>query len=246
MPTLAPPPPQAASPGITMDLPAVSFFGRTLAEYLQFFSLDPEALHGRAVLDVAAGPSSFAAEASRRGIDAVAVDPLYNRTITSLAAQVRQDYEKMFLQMRTKPRLFRFKSFSSFEAAESDRRAAAQRFLADFEGNLRHGRYVRGALPLLPFLDGAFDLVLCAHLMFVYSARFDFDWHLAACLELVRVSAGEVRIHPVCGADGKPYAEIKRLRAELSLQGVASEIVPVRYEFFAGSNSMLVLNPQST
>jgi hypothetical protein len=243
MPTLASPLPQAASPDITMDLPAVSFFGRTLAEYLQFFSLDPEALYGRAVLDVAGGPSSFAAEASRRGIDAVAVDPMYNRTVTSLAAQVRQDYEKMFLQMRTKPRLFRFKSFSSFEAAESDRRAAAQRFLADFEGNLRHGRYVRGALPLLPFLDGAFDLVLCAHLLFVYSARFDFDWHLAACLELVRVSAGEVRIHPVCGADGKPYAEIKRLRAELSLQGVTSEIVPVRYEFFAGSNSMLVLNP---
>ena len=54
-----------------------------------------------------------------------------------------------------------------------------------------------GALPRLPFFDGAFDLVLCAHLLFIYARRFDFAWHLAACQELVRVSAGEVRLHPV-------------------------------------------------
>lgn len=244
MPTLAPPPPNYASSSRVMDLPVVSFFGRTLEEYARFFALDPAALHGRAVLDVAAGPASFTAEASRRGIDAVAVDPLYDRSPGELAAQVRQDYERMFLQMRTKPRLFRFKTFSSFEAAESDRRAAAQRFLQDYEGNVRHGRYVRAALPLLPFLDGAFDLVLCAHLLFIYAARFDFDWHLDACAELARVSNGEVRIHPVCGADGRPYAEIEPLRRELAVRGISSAVVPVNYEFFAGSHSMLVLNPE--
>jgi len=240
MPTLAPPPPTSLR---TMDLPAVSFFGRTLEEYTRFFALDPPALHGRAVLDVAAGPSSFTVEACRRGVDAVAVDPFYDRSAAMLAAQARDDYARMFLQMRTKPRLFRFKSFPSFEAAEADRRVAAQRFLADYEGRARHGRYVRGALPLLPFLDGAFDLVLCAHLLFVYSARFDFDWHVAACVELARVSGGEVRIHPVCGPDGKPYAELGRLRSELGVQGVATKVVAVNYEFFAGGNSMLVLNP---
>ena len=140
---------------------------------------------------------------------------MYNRTPACLAARIRQDYERMFVQMRTKPRLFRFKSFSSFEEAETDRRAAAQRFLADYEGNVRHGRYVRGALPLLPFLDGAFDLVLCAHLLFIYAARFDFDWHLEACAELARVSSGEVRIHPVCGADGRPYAELARVETRI-------------------------------
>src|SRR5258707_510608 len=63
----------------------------------------------------------------------------------------------------------------------------------------------------------------------------------AACLELVRVSAGEVRIHPVCNAAGRTYAELPRLRADLAAQGIRSDIVPVAYEFFAGADSMLVL-----
>lgn len=228
-----------------MDLPVVSFFGRSLEEYTRFFALDVTSLRGRAVLDVAAGPSSFTAEAHRRGIDSVAVDPLYDRPHAELAGRVRDDYARMFEQIREKRRLFRFKHFPSFDAAESDRRAAASRFLADYEGNVRHGRYVRAALPLLPFLDGAFDVVLCAHLLFLYASRFDFDWHVAACAELARVSHGEVRIHPVCGAGGKPYSELDRLRQRLGQLGVTSAVVRVNYEFFAGSTSMLVLNPQS-
>ena len=241
MPTLAP----TRSPVAVMDLPVVSFFGRSLEEYTRFFALDVTALRGRAVLDVAAGPSSFTVEAHRRGIDAVAVDPLYAEPPAALAGKVRDDYARMFEQIREKRRLFRFKHFPSFDAAEADRRAAASRFLADYEGNVRHGRYVRAALPLLPFLDGAFDLVLCAHLLFLYAQRFDFDWHVAACAELARVSNGEVRIHPVCGAGGKPYAELDRLRRRLEERGVTSAVVRVNYEFFAGSTTMLVLNPQS-
>lgn len=240
MTTLAPAP---ASPRV-MHLPAVSFFGRTLEEYCRFFALDPAKLRGLSILDVAAGPSSFTAEAHRRGIDAVAVDPLYDQTHSALTARVRDDYTRMFEQMREKKRLFRFKHFPSFDAAEADRRAAASRFLADYEGNVRHGRYVRASLPYLPFLDDAFDLVLCAHLLFIYQNRFDLDWHVAACAELARVSLGEVRIHPICGPDGKPYAQLERLRGELKDRGVESAVVKVNYEFFAGSTSMLVLNPQ--
>jgi SAM-dependent methyltransferase len=224
-----------------LDLPSVSFFGRTLAEYSQFFALDPVTLRGRAVLDVAAGPASFTAEAFRRGVDAVAVDPLYGCTPDALATHVALDYARMFAQLRAKPELLRFRSFPSLEAAELDRRAAADRFLADYESGFLHSRYVGGALPHLPFFDGAFDLVLCAHLLFIYNRKFDYDWHLAACRELVRVSAGEVRIHPVCGADGRPYAELNRLRRDLQAAGIASKVTPVAYEFFRGTSSMLVL-----
>lgn len=224
-----------------IQLPAVSFFGRSLAEYAQFFQLDLQALKGRDVLDVAAGPSSFTAEACARKINAVAVDPRYGGPLDSLATQVQLDYAAMFTQMRAKPGLFRLKSFPSIDAAELDRRAAAQRFLADYETHFIHNRYVTGSLPRLPFFDGTFDLVLCAHLLFTYAARFDHDWHLAACKELVRVSAGEVRIHPVCGLDGKPYPGLPRLRRELKEAGIASEIRAVDYEFFAGATSMLVL-----
>jgi SAM-dependent methyltransferase len=224
-----------------MELPTVSFFGRTLAEYTQFFALDIDALRGCDVLDVAAGPSSFTAEACARRVDAVAIDPFYGAPADDLAAQIDADYTRMFVQMRAKPQLFRLKSFPSLDAAEADRRLAAQRFLADYAAHFAHGRYVGGAVPHLPFFDRTFDLVLCAHLLFLYGARFDYEWHLAACRELVRVSATEVRIHPICGPDGKPYARLPALRRELRDTGIASEVVTVDYEFFAGSSSMLVL-----
>lgn len=243
MSVLSVPPPSL--PSSEIELPSVSFFGRTLAEYAQFFALDLASLRGRAVLDVGAGPSSFTAEAVRRGVDAVATDPMYGCTGETLATHVQVDYARMFAQVRAKPRLFRLRSFPSIEAAETDRRAAASRFLADYAAHFVHGRYIGAALPRLPFFDGAFDLVLCAHLLFLYARRFDFDWHVAACRELVRVSAGEVRIHPVCGANGRPYPELERLRRELLDQGIPSHVARVDYEFFVGSGTMLVLNPSS-
>src|SRR5258708_39515942 len=90
-----------------LELPNISFFGRTLAEYEKFFALDLTALRKRDVLDVAAGPSSFAAEACARGIDAVAIDPLYNSAPAELAARIDADYAHMFAQMRAPPRVFR-------------------------------------------------------------------------------------------------------------------------------------------
>ncbi len=247
MPTLLAPPPAPVLPGPRptarphLELPSVSFFGRSLAEYAQFFALDLNALRGRDVLDVASGPSSFVAEACARRIHAVGVDPRYGASPDELAGHVSLDYDKMFEQMRAKPRLFKLKSFPSIDAAELDRRAAAERFVADYTAHFAHGRYVSGALPRLPFFDGTFDLVLCAHLLFTYASRFDFDWHLAACKELVRVSAHEVRLHPVVGVDGKPYPALPRLRRELKAAGIASVLVDVDYEFFAGADSMLVL-----
>ena len=72
--------------------------------------------------------------------------------------------------------------------AEDDEAFAryAQRFLADYEAQRLYGRYVAASLPRLPFFDATFDLVLCAHLLFTYAQRFDFDWHLAACRERAR------------------------------------------------------------
>jgi hypothetical protein len=224
-----------------MELPTVSFFGRTLAEYAQFFALDVDKLRGCDVLDVAAGPSSFVAEACARRVDAVAVDPFYGGPAEDMSGQIEADYARMFAQMRAKRQLFRGRSFPSIDAAETDRRLAAQRFLADYSAHFVHGRYVGGALPQLPFFDRTFDLVLCAHLLFIYGARFDYDWHLAACRELVRVSANEVRIHPLCGPDGKPYSKLPALRRELREQGIESEVVSVDYEFFVGATSMMIL-----
>lgn len=229
------------------ERPAVAFFGRSLAEYSQFFNLPPADLRGRAVLDVAAGPASFTAEANRAGIDAVAVDPLYGLTSEVLAAQVQLDYDHMFERLRARKNRARvvFQSFASIDEAERNRRAAAARFLRDYEAHFVHGRYFGAALPKLPFLDEAFDVVLCAHLLFLYPALFDFSFHVAACRELMRVARDEVRIHPVCGADGQPYPRLRELLDALAREGVQGEEVAVDYGFFAGAHSMLVLKREA-
>ena len=246
-------------PAPALDLPSILFFGRSFAEYCHFFALDPVALRRRPVLDVAAGPASFTAEACRFGIDAVAVDPLYGCTVDVLRARVQFDYAQMGRAQRRQPALSRFTDgaacdagiprapasgrfgFPSFAAAERDRRAAAERFLDDYRAHFAHGRYFGATLPQLPFFDRTFDVVLCAHLLFVYARQLDYPFHLAACQELVRVSRDEVRIHPVCGPDGQPYQHLQRLNDELAAAFVRARVVPVNYEFFRGSSSMLVL-----
>jgi hypothetical protein len=225
----------------SFELSSVAFFGRSVAEYAAFFALDLERLRGCTVLDVAAGPSAFTVEATRRGVHVTAVDPLYGCPPETLAAYVRLDYARTVVQMRAKPELFRLKSFASLDEAVADRSAAAERFLADYEAGFLDNRYVGGALPRLPFADASFDLVLCAHLLFIYERLFDYAFHLAACRELMRVSRGEVRIHPVCGPDGRPYRELARLRADLAAAGISTEVTRVDYAFFRGSETSLIL-----
>ncbi len=231
--------------------PTISFFGRSFAEYTRFFDLNPAALRGRKVLDVAAGPASFTAEAVRHGIDALAVDPLYGCTSGALEAHVQLDYRRIVAQLRAKPQLFQTAAgeavgrsvFASLDEAEQDRRTAAAGFLADYENGFLYGRYVGGVLPRLPCPDRAFDMVLCAHLLFIHARHFDLVWHVDACRELARVASGEVRIHPVCGPDGQSYPGLDSLRGQLQEHGIMSEVVSVNYEFFVGSSSMLVLRP---
>jgi hypothetical protein len=232
----------SAPASVEFQLSSVAFYGRSFEEYLRFFALDEAALRRVRVLDAAAGPSAFTAEAHGRGLSAVAVDPLYGYTAEALGAHVQIDYARMLAEMRRRETQFRFRYFPSLAAAAASRRSAANRFLADYESGFLHDRYVGASLPRLPFAEGAFDLVLCAHLLFTYARHFDYAFHRAACRELVRVSAGEVRLHPVCGLDGKPYPELSRLLAELRAEGIAAEVIAVDYEFFPGSDTTLVLS----
>lgn len=228
-------------------LPKTHFFGRDLAEYRRLFALRDgcELRPGARVLDVAAGPASFAAEAAALGVDATAVDPCYGARVDSLVVLARADHARVAAQMRAKPGLLRpgAESFPDLETAIAARRAAAERFLADYEAGFVVGRYVGAALPRLPFADASFDLVLCAHLLFLHAGLFDFDFHLAACRELARVTrpGGEVRLHPLCGGDGRDYPRLGELRAALAAEGVATERVPVSGAFFHAADATLVL-----
>jgi SAM-dependent methyltransferase len=232
-------------------LPKTHFFGRSLAEYRRIFALEafPDPRAGARVLDAAAGPASFTAEATRLGVDVVAVDPHYGARPGALAALVRADHARVAAQMRAKPGLMRpgAGSFPDIETAIADRAAAAERFLADYADGFAQGRYVGAALPVLPFADAAFDLVLCGHLLFLHAGLFDHAFHLAACRELLRVTkpGGEVRLHPLCGGDGREYDRLGELLAALADEGAEPRRTPVRGAFFRAADATLVLRKRA-
>ena len=227
----------------SLPVPDIAFFGRSLAEYQVFFDIRASDHIGQRVLDVGAGPSSFAAEAACAGVDVTAVDPLYRCNEHALRMRATDGLNRMFATMRTRPEMFRLRSFASLEAAEADRRRAAARFLADYYTGVAVGRYVSAALPSLPFGAGTFDLVLCGHLLFVYDDRLDLDFHVAACRELARVARPEteVRLHPIVNLRGELSPLVAPVREALLVHGIASEIIDVDYEFFRGTTRTLVL-----
>lgn len=228
----------------TFSLSEIAFFGRSLAEYQLFFDIRAADFVGQRVLDCAAGPSSFARETVFRGVNATAVDPLYGRTEAALRMTIRDTLAQMFAQIRAKPGLFTLQSFTSIEAAETDRRRAAEQFLADYYTGKAVGRYVAASLPALPFADRTFDLTLCGHLLFLYDEILDLDTHIEACLELCRVTkpGGDIRIHPVVNLRGEISALLAPLRETLVHEGIRSELIDVDYAFFRGATRTLVLH----
>ncbi|MDA3959936.1 MAG: SAM-dependent methyltransferase, partial [Planctomycetota bacterium] len=66
-----------------MDLAEIVPFGRALAEYRAFFALSDQDLQAR-IVDCAAGPASFVAEAPR---PALALDPIYALPIAGIRSR---------------------------------------------------------------------------------------------------------------------------------------------------------------
>lgn len=222
-----------------VDIVAPVPWGRTLAEYRAMFALrSPE--DGCRILDVAAGPASFAAEWTAGGGRAVACDPLYAGSGPEIAARLAAARDAVREVLAAHPGRFTWRSFADPEALVAERRRAAERFLADLAPGRTAGRYLAGTLPRLPFADRAFDLALCSHFLFLYSAAFDAAFHLAALVELARVAA-EVRVFPLLAMAGQPSPHLPAVLDGLGRAGLEVAVVPVDYEVLRGGDRMLRL-----
>jgi ubiquinone/menaquinone biosynthesis C-methylase UbiE len=113
------------------------------------------------------------------------------------------------------------------------------RFLRDFPE--KPERYRVGALPVLPFENGGFDLVLVSYLLFAYEEHFSYDFHREALLELMRVTQrkGEARIYPTVTFEAEPSRYVAQLRNDAACRGFRFEIVKTDFEFLVGSNCFL-------
>ena len=165
---------------------AVPPWGRSAAEYEAFFALSDVPPSAR-ILDCGGGPSSFAAEWSRNGRYVVAADPMYRFSTRDFLADFDLTAAQMLTGMQKARDRFKWDYYGSPEGVVQRRRDVLTAFIADFQAATRRGRYVSACLPELPFLSQSFDLVLCSHLLFLYSAEFDAEMHLSFLRELLRV-----------------------------------------------------------
>ena len=222
-----------------MQLHEVVPWGRSLDEYRGMFALSKTDLEGR-LLGCGDGPASFNAELTALGKTQrlVSVDPLYAFTGTEIASRVEQTYQTIVSQVKRNPNRYVWTYFKDPEALGAARLNTMKIFLDDYEAGRTQGRYVVAALPKLPFNEREFDLCLCSHLLFLYSAQLAAEFHLASMLEMLRV-AQEVRVFPLLDLDLRRSAHLDPVMAELRSANFYAEIVDVPYTFQKGGGQML-------
>ena len=200
---------------------------------------------GASILDCAGGPSSFNAEMTREGYRVVSSDPMYRFSAAEISRRIDEVFGSVIEGVRSNRKGFSWRIMRSPERLEEVRRSAMDLFLEDFPRGSSEGRYVEGSLPTLPFEDGTFDLALCSHFLFTYSAQLSQEFHLASILEMCRV-AEEARVFPLltssvhaCGGEGEASPHLGPVLDGLRERGYEARVEGVPYEFQKGGDEML-------
>lgn len=213
---------------------------RPYEEYLTMFGLDEARVLRGPVLDCPGGASSFSARLRKLGGSVVSLDPVYECSPQELDRRVDRELASARERALQYPQLFDFSWAGGLDAQLGLWRGAATEFLDDYT---RHpGGYVVGALPRLPFRDRSFSLTLSGFLLFTYAGHFGPEGLLAAVRELIRVTDGEVRIHPLCDNAGGRVPGLDALLTQLS--GVDLEVVDVEPTISPRASQTLVLRPR--
>lgn len=225
-----------------MKLEKVIPFGRSLDEYVKMFNFSPNDLQKK-ILGVGDGPASFNAEGTKAGLDIVSVDPIYQFTGADIKQRFDEVVDNIINQVIATPNNWVWSYHASPQALKENRIKTLELFLVDYPQGKQDGRYIDRELPHLDFGDRSFDLALCSHFLFLYSAHCDRDFHFKSIKEMLRVSK-EVRIFPLLTLmqETSPYLDF--VMDEFSNQGYSVAIKKVPYELQPGGNKMLVLkNP---
>lgn len=214
-------------------------WGRTLAEIQAMFNLSAADQRGR-ILGCGDGPASFNVELTELGGEVVSIDPLYALSGAFIARRIAETFAVVMEQVHRHQDDFIWTHMVSPATLGRRRMEAMDRFLHDYSKGKKEGRYVEAALPSLPFTDGAFDLALSSHLLFLYTEQFNLEFHLDALWEMLRV-AKDVRVFPLLQMDGTLSSHLSPVMDLMNLHGVDSIIEAVPYEFQRGGHQMLRL-----
>ena len=214
---------------------------RPLPAYQDMFALTERDLVAGPILDCPAGASPFGAQVRALGGVVSSVDPAYRLPPAELVDRARADVTRVLAWQQANPIGFDWSYLGSPQLVAERWSRAIEEFASDFavDGN----RYAAAALPDLPFADGRFRVAVSGFLLFAYPQLLTFDEHLAALLELVRVTSGEVRVYPLHDTSGLPYARMAQLRTALTGHGINGLLrsTGCSYSPRPGSDRMLVL-----
>src|SRR5689334_4404868 len=201
------------------------------------FSLTESELHLR-ILGCGDGPASFNVECNQRDGCITSIDPLYHFSREEIEKRIAETYEDVIAQTRAHQDKFIWDEISSLDELGRIRMEAMQRFLDSYEAGKLNYEYIPGELPILPFADGAFDLALSSHFLFLYTEYLTFAFYVEAIREMLRV-AREVRIFPLLDVNAQ---ESHYLTGSMeTCREYDPEIRKVNYEFQRGGNKMLML-----
>jgi hypothetical protein len=212
-------------------------WGRSFDEYRQMFELTDADLRST-ILGCADGPASFNSEATRRGVRVVSCDPLYQWNAAQIRGRIAATCDQVLDETRRNAHEFVWDTIPSVEELGTQRMAAMQTFLEDYDHGNRKGRYVGAELPRLPFAGASFDLAVCSHFLFLYTAHLTQAFHQAALLDMCRV-AREIRIFPLLALGGRPSPYLAGVVDHLRESGHDVSIETVPYEFQRGGNQMM-------
>jgi len=219
-----------------LQLDRVFLLGRTFEEYRRYFLLEPAALVGKRVLDVAGGVSSFCAEANQLGINVSSFDPIYSLPPEKIRERSEPDLESVYRVIGSVP-TYRWDYYKNPEYMRELRKRASTIFLEDYKTHPE--RYVAGELPRLSFADGEFDLTLVSYFLFAYQDQLGYEFHRQSMLEIMRVTRGEARIYPTVTFEAQPSEYIPMLQADPALHRFAFTEIKTDFEFLVNSNSFL-------
>jgi hypothetical protein len=224
---------------VKLDINRIVFIGRAYEEYTKMFNLSLEDLANKKILDCAGGACSFTAHANKLGIQSISCDVAYYHDVDDLERKGLEDIEHTMEHMEKAAQNYVWEYFASVDALRQERSRALKDCVRDMRENPHH--YQAATLPALPFEDHHFDMTICAHLLFMYSDRLDYQFHLDSLKELIRVTKGEIRIFPLTDLYGQKYKQLSQLMDDLKEYVDFVEEVKVPYEFQKGANEMLVI-----
>ena len=208
---------------------------RSLAEYQAMFGLTDDELAAGRILDCPAGAASFVAEAAAAGGAVVGADLAYAMDREALLRRAGDDVVRANGASRARPDQYEWRWFGAADHHLQVRRGAYERFASSYGLG---GPYVAAALPSLPFADRTFAITLSSHLLFCWADRLDVAFHVAALVELARVTAGEVRVFPLLDPSAVRHPALDEVRRRLDAAGVASELRRVDYVVQPGGGEL--------